>query len=750
MNKKTILILILTMILISGCSHIKIGKKEEVSLEQAKETEVSMSEQKETEKKEAPPPTEGKAEEPEKTEVTIELEKKEEEDKFLEKAMEEFDTKMDSSIPTPEESLPTFQMEDTPLEQVLDVIAEATKMNYILDPSVRGKKVTIRIWKTIKPKDVFSVLEAILQMNGLAAVRSGDIWKIIPSPSAKEFPLETLIGKEAENIKKTDRMITQIIPLEYINAQDALAVVKGFLTKYHGEYADNNTNILIITDYSANIHNVLKILSVLDVPKATNQLKVFQIKYAEVEDIVNVINQFFSGQKSSRKSPPVRRSTGSKFRTGSSAIGRALGEAPIVIPEPRSNTIIVYGSKAALDAISEIIELIDIDIYVPEKTYVYYVQNQKAENLAKTLNSLYGKSSTKKKSARGVKASELSRRKTTTPPSSIETSGVRGEVAIVSDEETNALIIVTDPQNWPQIKKTIDMLDIMPKQVLIEALIAEITLNDQTQFGISWYLKGKKNAEAFGEDFSLKTNTALNLGKTSLPSGFTETPLGLSYSIVDPARLASLLSLYASGSKLNVLSSPHLLASNNQEAKIDVGSQVPIVTSETLDTTATATRYNQIQYKPTGMILHVTPHVSSERYVRLDIEQEVSEAVANTLGGTTSPIIQERKVSTSVTVKDGETLVIGGMIDKTKSTSNEGIPWLRKIPILKYLFGNVSTSTKSTELLIMITPHVIESYEEAKSVSEEFQSKVESLINEIKKARKETAIKSDKLKKKKK
>ncbi|MBU1628049.1 type II secretion system secretin GspD, partial [bacterium] len=605
-------------------------------------------------------------------------------------------------------------------------------------------------WKTVKPEDVFSVLEAILQMNGLSAVKSGDLWKIIPSPNAKEYPLETLIGKDPDNIYKADRMITQIIPLEYINAQDALTVIKGFLSKYHGEYADPNTNILIITDYSANIQNVLKIISVLDVEKAVNQLRVFKLNFAEVQDVTNIISQFFQNQISSRKSssPPMRRGgrpPGSP--TTSQTIGSALGEAPIIIPEPRSNTIIVYGSVAALNAVGEIIKLIDVDIYTPEKTYVYYVQHQKAENLAKTLSSLYGKT-TKKQKTSGV-TTQTRGMPPDFSPGGVETetttglgepSGVKGDVTIVSDEETNALIIITDPQNWPQITQTIEMLDIMPKQVLLEALIAEISLNEQTQFGISWYLKGKSNANIFGESQSLSTNTALNLGKTSSPTGFSNAPLGLSYSVIDPVRLASLLTLYASGSKLNVLSSPHLLASNNQEATIDIGSQVPIVTSETLDSTVTTNRYNQIQYKNTGVILHVTPHVNSERFVRLEIDQEVSEALENTLGGTTSPIIQQRKVKSNLMVKDGETLVIGGMISKTKSNSDEGIPWLRKIPIIKYLFGNFSVSTKSTELLIMITPHVIETYEEAKYVSEEFKSKVESLLNEIKKARKSTTV----------
>ena len=741
------------IIISSGCAHFKLGKYKKTTAEPSQEIQSTIEQQDQKDETSQEQEIDEKTSEIDK-EVTIDIDKDSEKD-FMEGAKEKFEEKMDPSVPTPDGSLPTFQQEDAPLEQVLDVIAEETKMNYIIDPSVRGKKVTIRIWKKVKPEDVFSVLEAILQMNGLAAVRSGDLWKIVPSPTAKEFPLETLIGKDPDNLISTDRMITQIIPLQYISAQDALAVVKGFLSKYHGEYADNNTNILIITDYSANIYNVLKIISVLDVEKAVNQLKVFKIIYADVQDVVNVVNQFFQSQASStrRSSRPPLRSRSSSKSTASEAFGADFSEAPIIIAEPRSNTLITYGSESALEAVGKILKLVDVDVYVPEKTYVYYVQNQKAENLEKTLNSLYSKGSSKKNQRTGI--SSTMQQRSAPPPTATtrhegttETStAVRGEVSIVSDEETNALIIVTDPQNWFQILETIKMLDIMPKQVLIEALIAEIMLNDQTQFGVSWYLKGKDTLNLFGEEQNITTNTALNLGKTASPVGFANAPLGYSFSVVDPVRLASLLTLYAAGSKLNVLSSPHLLASNNQEASIDIGNQVPIVTSETLDSTVTTSRYNQIQYKNTGVILRVTPHINSDRNVRLDIEQEVSEAVENTLGGTSSPVIQQRKVQSSVTVRDGETLVIGGMISKTKTSSNEGIPWLKKIPILKYLFGNFSSTTKSIELLIMITPHVIESYEEAKTASEDLQSKVESLLNEIKKARKETAVKSEKTKK---
>jgi general secretion pathway protein D len=765
MKKSLSWIIITFIILTSGCANWNFLKKDSKSIpkevtkpETPDKNEQAKQEQKNIELKKG---EDAKAEELDKAKQDAAKEEAAKEEQkaedFTTKALEKFDSKMDTKVPVPEngEKMQSISMEDAPLEQILDVIAQNTKMNYIMDPSVRGKKVTINIYQPVKPEALFSILEAILQMNGLAAIRSGDLWKIVPAPNAKEYPLETLVGKDAENISKADRLITQIIPLQYINAQDALGVISGFCSKNHGEYADPNTNILIITDYAANIYNVLKIISVLDVPKSSDQLKVFQLKFAEVQDLVNIINQFFSGRSSSKKyksqSMGTRRGMNpdSQQPPGTSEPFGALtgGEAPIVIPDPRSNTIIVYGSKSAIDAIGEIIKLVDVDVFVPEKMYVYYVQNAKSEKIAATLNSVYGKSKDKKKSSTGFMGTRTGMDQQTNPllpnqrNAGVEASegeGVRGEVSIVSDEETNALIVFTDPQNWPHIEETIKMLDIMPKQVLIEALIAEISLTDQTQFGISWYLKSKDSINAFGEDFRLTENTALNLGKTSSPSGYSNAPLGLSFSFIDPQRLASLLTLYASGSRLNVLSSPHLLASDNQEARIDIGSQVPIVTSETLDNTTTTSRYNQVQYKDTGVILTVTPHVNNDRFVRLDISQEVSEATENTLGGTTSPIIQKRQVKTTVTVKDSETLIIGGMISKTKRKSDEGIPGLRKIPVLKYLFGNWSSTTQSTELLVMITPHVIGSEKEAKEVSEDFKAKVDSLLKEIQKARKDT------------
>jgi len=642
------------------------------------------------------------------------------------------------------ETWPYLTLESAPIEQVLEmfikIMPERGTFNYIVDPSVKSKKITTRFWRPVNPDNLWFILQSILTMNGLAMVDSGrDFYKIVPLPNAKQLPLKTYVGHTGNRLQLADTLMTQVIPTEHILPSALLKLIKPFLSNNAYEVTNDDTMLLIITDLESNIKRVMAFVKLLDVPMATEKLKVYPIQYADAGEVASILDKLFSAKKSSaspamsRRSRRRPRSSGTASRT--SGISGALGAKPVIITDKRSNSLIVLGRKAALKAVEQIISMLDVDVYGAEKTYVYYLENAEAKSMASLLSSLYSKGRRKSTGSRARSSKRRSpfeskvreRGSAGTKPGS-KTGSVVGDVNIVADEFTNSLIIVTDPVNYPEIERTIKALDIRPKQVLIEVLIAELTLDKTTQFGLEWALKGQGSATIGGEKFNVVSDIAQAL---NVPSGS-----GFVLSVVDASRLKSLLNAYASQSKLHVLSTPRIIASNNQEAKIYVGKDVPIVTSETSSSSTSVSSFDTrrtIQYKDTGIILDVTPHVNEKKTIKLEINQTVSDAQTNKIGGSDSPIVNRREIKTTVFMNDRDTLLIGGLIKKNVNTAKEGIPLLMDIPWAGKLFSSTSVIETNTELLILITPTIVETMAETKAAICDYERSMKDLFNEIRK-----------------
>jgi len=642
------------------------------------------------------------------------------------------------------ETWPYLTLEGAPIEEVLEmfikIMPERGTFNYIVDPAVKTKKITTRFWRPVKPDNLWFILQSILTMNGLAMIDSGrDFYKIVPLPNARQLPIDTYIGKTGDHLELEDTLVTQVIPTEHISPSGLLRLVKPFLSGVSFELANDDTMLLIITDLAANVKRVMTFVKLLDVPTATEELKVYPILFADAGEIASILDKLFSakGRKQTATTSKARskRRTSKRKKSAPLSTSGSLGgfaEKPVIITDKRSNSLIVLGRKAALEAIETVVEMLDVDVYGAEKTYVYYLENAEAKSMASLLSSLYSKGRSKSTGSRATSKQKTpfgsKVRQRGSKGKTFDTGSVIGEVNIVADEHTNSLIIMTDPINYPEIERTIKALDIRPKQVLIEVLIAELTLDKTTQFGLEWSLKGQGSANVLGEEFNVFSDIAQALG---VPSGS-----GFVLSVVDAERLRGLLNAYASQSKLNVLSTPRIIASNNQEAKIYVGKDVPIVTSETSSGTSTATNFDvrrTIQYKDTGIILDVKPHVNEKRRIKLEINQTVSDAQTNKIGGSDSPIVNRREVQTTVFMGDRETLLIGGLIKKNINTAKEGIPLLMDIPWLGHLFSSTSIIETNTELLILITPTIIDTPEEARAVIDDLEASMEELFKQIRK-----------------
>ena len=666
-----------------------------------------------------PTPAEAKKEE-ENKKIAKELENiikelfaPEKEEKIKEKA-KEIETKPGKKEEKGEsELLFSLNFEDATISEFVSTIAEYLGFSYVLSPDVGEGTVTIRMpeGKKIKKSDLMKVLNTVLELNGLVAVDAGPYYKILPAPESKYRPIPLKFG--TKEIGEDDTVVTQIIPLKYLYPDDILNLINPFISPDATVVSYNDAKLLIITDLNSNIEKLVKIIELLDVETSKLEMEIFKIKYADVEDITSVLDRIYSSEGKGR-GPAVAR--GRTQRAGArrrGAVGQTYSiggtKEVIIIPDLRSNSIIVFAQRKDLEFIREIIAMLDVNVYTTQKTYIYYVENAEASELASLLEQIYSQPTTRRRAP--------TRRGGVSGAVGTQAAGLEGEVRIVADDRTNSLIIVTAPVNYPYILKTIKKLDIKPKQVLIEVLIVDVELHDNMQFGVEWTLKNQGEVKIGGEKYYFDGTSAQSLG-------ISENKLGFTYTVFEASRFLAFLRAYAQHSKLEVLSNPHILVANNTEASIEVGNEIPIVTAETTFQTditnpnAPRQSFNRtIQYRSTGIILNVTPHINEERFVLLDISQEVSNVSANTIAGIDSPVIETRRASTTVMVKDGQTLVIGGMIRRTNNPSQEGIPFLSKIPIIGKLFGTYSKTNDATELLIFLTPHVIATPEEGQQIS---------------------------------
>lgn len=531
------------------------------------------------------------------------------------------------------------------IETVISTIGELLNINYILGAGVTGK-VTIQSYRKFPVRELFPIFQTILEVNGLTAVKDGAFYRIVPIDTAKQQPVSVQAGKELK-LQLDSSFITQIVPLEYVRANDIVNVLRNLMPRGTDLVVYEPTNLLIITAPPAGLIKFMKVLEALDVP-ATDRESV--------------------------------------------------------------------------------------------RTFVYYVENGEAKKLAEILKSLYAE----KKDSKAKAMPSLPPVPKSMAPTTSVIEGfpgeVEGDVVITAYEDVNGLLIKANPRSYLAILEILKKLDVPVKQVLIEVLIAEVTLDDTTKFGLEWLLKAPLHAE--GQKMS--TLSGFN------PSGYIASGVGSSLasiptaspfaSVIKPERLGLVMSALSKLEDVNVLASPHILAMDNKEANIQIGSEEPIATGYTaqpISTTGsqiTQATTGQIQYKTVGTLLTVKPHITEKNRVTLEITQEVSSVgVEPGIGG--SPRFSTRKAKTTAVVQDGHTLVLGGLITESKKQGRSGIPFLSKIPILGYLFGTTTDTYNKTELLVMVTPHVISNQDEADVITKDFQNRVKTVKKNIEKAK---------------
>ncbi len=395
----------------------------------------------------------------------------------------------------------------------------------------------------------------------------------------------------------------------------------------------------------------------------------------------------------------------------------------------------------------KILPLSEIPGTTPQ-VFVYPLQNTKAKHIATLLQSIFTGAAGPAAPGRFIPeapgAPGAAPGPSTTAPKtegtgfSAGTGGlVSKETKVYADEITNSLVVLASPDDYKFIEETIEKLDTPPRQVMIEVLIAEVTLTKDFQFGLEWVLSNttKIKTKPFSRPIDLNGQTGQNsnlLNATPLASGYP----GFSYAATDVAgNVKALLNTLASNDLVTVLASPHIIAADNLEAKIQIGSQVPIATSQMSSVATSSTTGNilsTIQYQDVGTILKVKPQINESGIVSLEVSQEVTEANTQTVLGTQQFVFTKRAAQTNVVANDGQTIVIGGLIQDNKEKNRSGIPFLSSIPVLGYLFGTTNNTSTKTEIIVLLTPHVIRNQKDAGRVTTDYLDRLRGDTKDMK------------------
>jgi len=669
-----------------------------------------------------------------------------------------------------------LNFDNADVEVVVQAAAEIVGFNYVLAPGARGRKVTVQTMGKISSDEVFAVLLTILDVNGLAAVRSGNLYRIIPREGAPQTPVKTVVGRDVADALPPDEVVTQIVSLQYINAQDAVTLLRPFIPAQGAITAHRETNLLILTDTAANIRRLLAMLKLVDVEVALNELQIISLKHADAQELAQLLAQLFSGGRlgvgptipglQGVPAPPPPPPPGVPPPAAPGPGGAAAGDRPLIVPERRSNSLVVHARKQDMETIRRLIEKLDVDIYGGQRVFIYFAENTKARDLATTLDAIYGRGD-RGPAITGTQqtlrtSSSISGAYgptgpgglaalppalgsppivTTGPrPAVIGFPGVSGEgtppaveIRFVADEVTNAIIVTTYPRLWREIEDTIKKLDKMPRQVLIEVLAAEVTLTDDTKLGIEWAVRSGRFDVSSSPSGQLPGRPAQSI----IPLGGA-VPVGFNVFAFAADKFLAALNAMASENRVNVLSNPSIMTAENRKAVINVSTSVPIVTSQQVPVATGGITGNAItqtvEYRDAGIILTVTPRIGEQGTVALDVKQEVNEVGENEPPPINSPRFTKREAETSVVLLNNQTLVLGGLIQNKRTLVRIGIPWLSRIPILGYLFGSVEHKIEKTELLLLITPRAVGTALDAARITDQMRRATPELEQSIRQA----------------
>ncbi|UCE98807.1 MAG: type II secretion system secretin GspD [Planctomycetota bacterium] len=596
------------------------------------------------------------------------------------------------------DELVSLNFDQVDIRVMLKTVGDITGVNFVIDDSVRGTVTVISPTK-IRLGEIYKVLESILEVKGYAAVPAGNLVKIVPRTEAVKRNLQVRIGSNPSEIPEDDSIVTQIIPLKYADAEKVSLIIKPLLVAGSHMATYPTTNSILITDTSSNIHHFAKIIQKLDVTGSKEHVTVIELKFASAQVLSDQIARIMEKTKAASSNAAYSRQT-----------PQSLTDIKI-LPDVRTNSLIVVANPQDTEAIKKLTE--NLDIQRPRGTntvHVVYLKNAPANETAKSLTQAL----TDLRIAGAIDDAQ--------------------RIQVTADEGTNALIITASAQDFDVISEIIEKLDIVREQVLVEMLIVEVSEDSLKEIGIDW---ATLDQAVTG---SVRFFGATNFGpRVDFAAGDLE---GLSVGAWKRSgsdlTIGPIIHALEKISGVNILSTPHIMTSNHNKARIIVGENRPFVTQSRITESdpLTPTVIKTFEYKDVGITLEITPHISQGGLVRLEIESEFTKLVetVTTLSEDT-PTTAKRQAQTVVSMNSGSTVVIGGLIRDDKVTIEKKVPIVADIPLIGDLFRLQKDELQKTNLIIFITPYVLGSQQDLDRITDkkrqEMDSEIEKLENKI-------------------
>ncbi len=587
---------------------------------------------------------------------------------------------------TSAERFVTIDFNDVDITVFIKFISELTGKNFVIDRRVKGK-VTIISPTRISLVEAYRVFESVLEVHGFTAVEAGKVTKIVPSPDARAKNIETKLRAEA--VSPEDKVVTQLIPLRYADPENIKKLFAPLVSKNSVILSYPPTNMLIITDVQSNIQRLAKILTAIDITGIGKEISIVPLQFSDAGTMVKLLDNIFKPVSTKEKG--------------------AAEETVKLVADDRTNTIVIFASEDDTVKVKNLIRMLDKEIpRGKENIRVYYLEHATAEDIVKVLQEL-----PQKKGAADPKGGQKA------------TPILSDKIKLTADKATNSLIIMAEKDDYLVIEDVIKKLDIPRSMVYIESLIMEVNTEKDFQLGTEWTAMGTVSygdrPGGVGGGFSGADPGYSNLAgvmQGGLPTGFSLGTFSEVISIggIRFSNIAAIVQAYKKDKDVHILSTPQILTTDNEEAKITVGKNVAFQTRSAAEN-ATQT-YSSYEYRDVGVTLKITPQISKDRMVRLLISQEITQLDELATTNTDRPTTLKRTIDTTVIVHDGHTVVIGGLIGDITSETEYKVPCLGDIPVLGWMFKAVTDSSEKTNLYVFLTPRVVKSPQEANVIYE--------------------------------
>lgn len=577
----------------------------------------------------------------------------------------------------------SINFDNVEVRTVLKTVGEITGINFIPHESVTGT-VTVMSPTPIRLGDIYAFLQSILDVHGYATIEMDNAVKVVPKAEAAKNHLQVRIGADPADIPRTDVIVTQIVPLKYADAAEMTQIIEPILSTGAQITTYPRTNSLMITDTSANIHHVAQVLQQLDIEGSKEKVLLVPLQHASAQVTSEQLTRILD-----------------RNRAAGAGAGRASGpqppgNGPRVLPDERTNALIVIANEQDVQTVTRLVEQIDVERPAGmNNVNVIYLKNADANEVARSIE----------KSMADMKLTGAAQ-------------GVQS-VRITADPSTNALVVAATPQDFKVISEITEKLDIVREQVLVEMQILEVTEESLREIGVDWATLDEAVTD------SVRGFGITNLGpRVNFLSGRAE---GLAVGAwqlgsAGDLKIGAILQALERVSGVNILSTPHVLTSNHRKAKIIVGENRPFVTASRITETTdpvTPTVIKSFEYKDVGITLEVTPHVSQGGLIRLELNSEFTKLIEDiTVSSPDTPTTAKRTAQTVVTMGSGATVVIGGLIRDDKVKTVKKVPLIGDLPLVGPLFQSQRDHVQKTNLLLFITPHVMSDQQDLQEMTE--------------------------------